>query len=368
MREPEMGSKLYTYVFFIFIVAIQGKTALAGCDTCIQSAVSGANAKISGSLTRLNQTVSTTSNSMKLMDSTVKASNTALTGLMATNNQALLTSLDGATKPLGLELSKLLDGVKELTDSQNTEFARIITGIDLARQIEDDARTQSVERAQPMSLFISSARASKLKDALVEKRNIQSEQSAAFNSWSTEMGKEYTNKTRLDLTVKDKLRENGNLLSKLSGTLIDEESAELLQEVIRYVINPSPSPSFTNSGAGNIKQEAARVRQLNLMQIKHLIYSTAIADKSPILDPEQWDLMYVEISKAENGKTSLEEYYEAETTRKLFSEAWLTDIASKSEASALREQAIQTTMETALLRKLIEKEEQSILLLTTLVK
>ena len=80
------------------------------------------------------------------------------------------------------------------------------------------------------------------------------------------------------------------------------------------------------------------------------------------ISQEDWGIGYTTAEANDEGKTSVMAMLESETLGRLTSEGWYKDIKTKTDAGVLREQVYQQAINNKLLLKILEQEEQKLLL------
>lgn len=356
------------FSIMLFAALISYK-ASAGCDPCIQASAEAAKAAMTSSLQTLNSTAEQTNSSVQTLNQTIEASNQALTGLMQVQSQQLMTSLDAASIRQELSTSAVGKTVERTTDLITNTIVETLRNKHKLEQISDTDDLYSMDKAQPISGVIAGARAPHLKDAIKQRQKLIQENDNSFYSWlnlTDNQDSSQGQRAALSMTKIGKLRKH---LVGLNATVLTEDDATNLTQLLRLLVNPAPEPApkvedVLSGGPAAVDRELKRVRSNTKDAIIFSILSRQLANKAPILKTEEWKTGYVVVNESEPGLTSIDEMFESETLRKLLSEAWIRDLMEKTEASALREQVYQNNINNMLLSELIKQEQQTLLLLS----
>lgn len=324
--------------------------AIAGCDACLQAAVSQAQAQISSSLTALEQSVGTNVQATQTLNSTIQTANSALTTLMEGQHRILLQSLDAAAVRLEGAQTVQATTIAKVGDHLSQTVRQTMAGVLEAEMVLHHDELYG-ERSIPITADVNADRAPLLKQALLEYRDQLSQANVAFKQWyfSVEPGDHAS--TRRRLLVEEKIAALSEHLDGLANQLLDSTQTDALLELFRLVIMPEPQDVSEMSADDAL---AYRTQYHHLAVNYHTIASY-ILKRAPLLSTENWATGYVVVNE-QAGKTSLNEFLHSETDRKLFAKPWYLNMATRTTPGLLREEAQSLAMSNYLLGELLEQQ------------
>jgi hypothetical protein len=173
-----------------------------------------------------------------------------------------------------------------------------------------------------------------------------------FREWAYIVGKGDETKTIRLEKVKNKYEEHKNLLNLLAtGLLTNQETNDLLT-IMLLVVLPEPVDTESLSLDDRLKYNAFIERKAAAFKVM----VKEVLNKAPLIDVDGWMFGYIQL-QVNDGKTSFEEFTDAETKRKTLSPKWHHDIAKLTNIGLQREHVYQANMQNYLLGELIQTEQ-----------
>jgi hypothetical protein len=345
-------------VSFYLLLFPFGRAHASGCDTCLQAKIESASSSISSALSTLNTTAQNAVTATDTANNTISTASSSYISALEAQQSQLLSSLDAASKKIefGIEsttttLTNLTDVLTGTINTNAKNQVKLLEFFDNNEWLGDDSH--------PLSAAIALNRAEALANALSEYNGRIQDQMTIFSEWAylVEQGDEtYTSRTQ---TAQDTLEEYITYLPLLATGLLSEDEVSKLLTALLIVVLPTPEDYESLDVERKLEYNA-------FVEKKAAAYRVLVKEvlkKAPLLATDGWDDGYTQI-ESEDGYTSIEEFMESESTRKLLSSTWYDDIASLNNTGLLREQVHQTNMQNYLLNELVEAQKDNVLLLS----
>jgi len=344
----------------------------AGCDPCIQAAAEAANAQMTAAINTTTTSVQANVAATNALNSALQATSTVLTTTINLNTQQYLSALSASTNRIELSIQQNTKTQERMSDHTINSIVTALREVRVAEEVDDNNKTYSDKLAQPLSGIIGANRAPLLKQGFVQSKQMWRQMSDDMHEWNNNTddveGAGKGMKTAILLTENADVWDPIPLIN--SRQITNDESLNL-QKLLTMLVNPVPLPSATPAQmASNPRapEYEFKRRMLNAkLEIAHAVLSKSISDKAPLIpiSPDDWQIGYT-MAEPEDGKVSIASMLESETIGRLSSDGWYLDVKSKTPTGQLREQVYQQAINNQLTLRLVEQEEQQLMLLSLL--
>ena len=366
-----MRVKIYLRTLFLpalFCFALVNP-ANAGCDPCIQSAAQAASGQMQSSLSAITSTVNGNVQATNALNQTVIAANNAIQQTIVTNTNLIKQGMSASTNRIELAIQQNSKTMEAMNDHLVQSLVQVMKEISVAEQVQKNKKMFDTEIAQPLSGDIGANRAPLLKAGVVQSEQLHQGMVDGMYEWSSETGDTPGAKSNLKATML--LKEDEAMWDPspmLNSSVITAEESVNLQKLLTVLVNPVPLKKLTKAEASRSPKSAEYELKRNLyntqLTIAHSVLAKSVSERMATIpiSQEDWGIGYTTAEANDEGKTSVMAMLESETLGRLTSEGWYKDIKTKTDAGVLREQVYQQAINNKLLLKILEQEEQKLLL------
>lgn len=369
------GDYMKRAALFLLLTTFFCQYANAGCDMCIKAAAEIANAQMTASINATTAAVNANVAATNALNASVQATNVGIQASIEYNNNLLLQGMDASTNRIEISIQQNTKASERSTEHIVKTVVNTIKEVMVAEEVDKNNRTYSAELAQPLSGDIGANRAPLLKKGMVQSSQVWKQMTKNMHDWNNntddvdQAGNDI--KKAVLLTQPDEVWDPQPLLTKRQLTL-DESKNQ--QKLLTMIANPVPLKSTTDSELSSnpaaAEYEFKRRIYNTKIEMAHAVLASSIVDRHPLIpiSTDDWQKGYVtSVPDPETGSTSMLSLLESETIGKISSDGWYLDVKTKTEAGVLRELVYQQAINNVQLTRLIEDDEQELMLLSLLL-